>query len=681
MTNEYKKSLIDYVTGLLNIEQQNPTEFDPNELIGTNDIDYNAGPWSDVITALSGKNACINGILENEFSDIFILYGGYQETSGTSKGFLIYVNEYDRPIKIRLLDTRGFLHLKFDESSNRVYGVVSNRAVYDSSGDNEAYFVYFNNLFLTVDDDVLPQQTYAYKIWNSDDDYFAVRDIVKHPENSWYLIFATNFSSLSSPRVQELQINVGEPNELKVWDIESVLQDTYFGYAFYGWYSGDTPHFKVIIQNSNDYSFKLAINNGDNLNITNLNIDEAIEKPQTFFTKVDYISIDENDIYFIYNASWEDNGTTKKQCVCLKYNGTSIVTIYKTIIQDYVSEDNYPIPMMNIVRDFNRVYLVRYIWDNDIEVTFIHTVNITEYPIPIETDFIELDRANTKVDKVNIYNERTSLRRNFNILRFNSYAGYFRENLGDPTKAVNGFSNQGGGIKQVIGYTGYPYSDYNVLVPRYANLYYLNFVCLFSRNFYNITRFENITTASVEVPASYLNNYPISREKMFGITNYNLTNNQVIFTKNKYEILHINFINTINEIDEDTDTIYPLGAIKINENATSGGQTKYDNTKCTKYRINYNDNSTFIGTITWSNINLLNKKTNFTIYCDKEIDSIDLISNDETTIYLHIPVDFEIGKYYAIKQKVRIGDRPQPVDLQYNNENVLYNNEQVQVIV
>jgi hypothetical protein len=681
MTEEYKRSLIDYVSGLLREEEPIPTEFDPLEPVGTGDKSYTSNVWSEVITALSGKNACINGILENEFSDIFILYGGYQEENGTSKGFLIYVNEYDTPIKIRLLDTRGFLSLKFDESSNRVYGIVSNRAVYTSSGDNETYFVYFNNLFLTSTDDLLPEQTYAYKIWNSEGGYFAVRDIIKHPENSWYLIYSTDFTNLSSPRVLELQINVGEPNQLKVWNIEDILQDTYLGYAFYGWYSGDTPHFKVIIQNNNDYSFKLAINNGDNIDITNLNIDEAIKRPQTFFTKVDYISIDENNIFFVYNENWVEEDITKKQCVCLKYNGVSLETIYKTIIQNYVVEENYPIPVMNLCRDFNRVYIVRFIYDYQNDITSIDVVNITDTLNIEESNFINIGSIG-KVDKVNVYNQRTTLRRNFNLLRFNSFSGYFRENLGDPNEAINGYSNQGGGIKQVVGYTGYPYSNYNVLVPRYANMYYLNVALLFSRNFYNITKFENITTSSVEIPSNYLNNYTLSRQKMYGATNYELVDkpgNPI--SKNKYEIVHVNFINTINVIDEDTNIMYPNGAIKVNQNVSTGGENRYNNTKCTKYRINYNDNSTSVGSIIWSNINLLNKRTNFTIYVDKEIDSIDLISNDETTIYLHIPVDFEIGNYYTIKQKVRIGDRPQPVDLQYNGENVLYNNEQVQVIV
>jgi hypothetical protein len=36
--------------------------------------------------------------------------------------------------------------------------------------------------------------------------------------------------------------------------------------------------------------------------------------------------------------------------------------------------------------------------------------------------------------------------------------------------------------------------------------------------------------------------------------------------------------------------------------------------------------------------------------------SIDFISNDETTIYLNIPLEVEENKTYTISQKIRIGE-------------------------
>ena len=85
MTNEYKNKLIEYVTGLLTIEQEQPTEFDPLEPIGTMDIDYNDGAWNIVTSALSGKSAYINGILEKPSSVILFNRISYTEKSYKQK--------------------------------------------------------------------------------------------------------------------------------------------------------------------------------------------------------------------------------------------------------------------------------------------------------------------------------------------------------------------------------------------------------------------------------------------------------------------------------------------------------------------------------------------------------------------------------------------------------------------
>ena len=44
-----------------------------------------------------------------------------------------------------------------------------------------------------------------------------------------------------------------------------------------------------------------------------------------------------------------------------------------------------------------------------------------------------------------------------------------------------------------------------------------------------------------------------------------------------------------------------------------------------------------------------------TIYVDKEISTIDIISKDETQTYLTINVnDLEVGKYYTLSESLRI---------------------------
>lgn len=679
MTEDYKKSLIDYVSGMLKIEDQQPTDFDP-EYSGANWYDYNGIKWEDVIVALRGYNTSINGILEDESTDIFIMYGAYQEsTGGNSKGFLIYFSretDAHTPINIKLLNGRGFQYLKFDNVSNRVYGVVGDRGVNATATDNDAYFVYYNNLFLTYENGVDPELTYSYKIWeDSSTNYYMVRDIVKHPDNSYYLIFATAFSTTNKPVVQELKINVGESNELKTWSIGT----DYLAYAFYGWYDGDTPHFKTIIKDTNESVFNLAYDNGDNVGISSLSIDTTIENEQINYIKPNYVSTSDANIYFVFNESYTEDNTTKKRCNLIYYDGTSLKLIYKTSALSFNQTDGYNIPMINVVRDSTTIYMIRYIPDELNDITYVKICDISQHSNPQESDFETIDNVGY-IYRFNMYNQRAILRRQFNMIYFDMFSGYLRTGLGNYDGDVNGYQETYCSINPRFSYVGYPYSDYNVLVPKYANIGILS-VVFFSRNFYNVSIFENTTTSSVEIPSNYCNQPYIQNQRMIGTTAYELVRNTQSLNKNKYEVVHLNFINTINVIDEDTGNTYKYSAIRTNYATTRGGQTNYDNTKCTKYRINYNDNSTLIGDITWININDLNKKTKFTIYADKQIDSIDLITNDGNAVFLHIVDNFEVGKYYTIRQKVRIGNRPQVENLQYNGEDVLYNNEQVQVYV
>ena len=657
MREEYKKSLIDYVTNLLDIESPRPTDFDPEDFaVGVGISTYDGQWWQDIVAQFDGKNVSINGVLDSPNYNMIILYGGYQEgNSGNSKGFLIYIDKYNKPIKARLLNTRGFQFLKFDETNNRVYGVAGDRANSAVADDNDAYFVYYNNLFLTESDDNPPVLTYSYKIHtDSGTNYFMARDIVKHPEKSWYIIYATAFSTLYSSRVLELQVNVGQTNELKIWNIGQ----SYYSYAFYGWYDSDTPHFKAITLNaSGNDEFILATNNGDNVNYTTLTCDTSLKKYQNAYVRPKYVATSEEKIYFIYNARYTEDNKTMHQCFVYHYDGTTEVkTVYQTNAYDFA---NYVIPMFNLVNDTNTIYGIRLlpIYDEgeDKWLSSVKYVNLSNHDTPTEDDFNPLGGGSTIYPyRYNVYNFNTRLRRDFNIVYFNSFCGYMREGLGNYANPLNGFTQQNGAIVQKIGYTGYPYSYYNVLVPRYLNMYHYNVALWYSRNTYNITKFNNTTTASFEVPAGYLKEYSVGRLKLFGNTNVELVRRQQLITNNEYEVLHINFINTINVIDEDTNTYYDLGAIKVNNGITTGTQTSYEDTRGIKYRVNYADETSVIGNTVWTDIDDLHKQTSFSIYVDKPITSIDLISNDESTVYLTINGTFIVDKNYMIKQKVRV---------------------------
>jgi hypothetical protein len=204
---------------------------------------------------------------------------------------------------------------------------------------------------------------------------------------------------------------------------------------------------------------------------------------------------------------------------------------------------------------------------------------------------------------------------------------------------------------------------------------------MFSRNLYNISKQNNMSMSSVEIPNSYLNDTTITQNDLIGETNVELVNDPTQWTKNIYEVVDVNFLNTIRVIDEDTGTEYLESAIKLNNSTTDGGSTNYQNTPCNKFRINYNDSTSSIHSLEWKSINRFNKTTSITIYVDKAINSIDYLSYDENTIYLHVPLEVEVDKYYTIHQKVRTGNKPTAVQLQYNNEDINYQNQPVMVYV
>ena len=677
MTEDYKKTLIEYVSGLLNNGEPQYTDFNIQNI---NSIEYNSEAWEDIVSSFRLQSAAINGILENEKYDTFIMYGGYQEQENKdAKGFLIYINKYGTPYKLTRLSNRGILYLDFNEDANRVYGVLGDRATYQEATTNDMYFVYYNNLFLTGTDDYKPTITYSYKIFTGTK---AVDKIVKDPSSSNYLIFTRTYAGLQNIDVFELKINVGQENELTRWQCYD-NSNNYQLLGIYGWYENSNPHFKIVSSKISGANLTIIQNNGTSVNYTNITPDVSLNQRQQIYCHPQWISINENNIYFILLENWTADNLNNRQARLMYYNGTNIINIYKTdTTQNTPNPDqNYPIknvPMLNILKDVdNTLYLLEYKSDEDENYTKTYLCNLTK---DTELERWQLISTNEYVYRTNIFNQRAVLRRNYNIMNLFTFSGYLKTNLGNPTGSVNGYELNIQCLAPINGYVGNTYIDKDSLIPSYVNLYN-NSSLLFSRNIYNVSKQNNMTMSSVEIPNSYLNDYNITNNNLVGKTNLNLVEDTTEWNKNIYEVVDLNFLNTIAIKDEDTDTPYLESAIKVNDATTDGGDINYQNTPCNKYRINYSDNTTAINTLSWNSINKYNKKTLITFYADKLINSIDLISNDESVIYLHIPVETEVGKYYTINQKVRIGDKPTPVQLQYNNEDINYNNQPVMVYV
>lgn len=239
-------------------------------------------------------------------------------------------------------------------------------------------------------------------------------------------------------------------------------------------------------------------------------------------------------------------------------------------------------------------------------------------------------------------------------------------------------------FKQVfneVNYNGHKYTSKESLVPRSVNLYKKNDNIIFSRNLYNKIISGNTTESIVEVPNVYINDIPIVKQNLIGKTKQDLIINEDEIETNIYERLLINFYNTINmkninDIDNEIPNL--TGAIRVNYSVSEDAD--YEEAQMNKARINYADGTNEIVDIVFYTIENA-MQTTFNVLVEKEIKNIELISNDEETIYNTITGNFIIGKTYTIKQNVTVdGVKIKVDDLYYNNEPILYNGQRVQVV-
>ncbi len=631
MTEDYKKNLIDYATNMLNSGTPHEEDFNIKE---TTNTAYSSDDWKIVVDALNPYYNSIKGILSSERYDIYIMYGGYSQTSSDdTKGFLIYLDRNGKPLKVILTEYRCFQFLKYDEETNRIYGILTDNGNGQSeNASNKIYFAYFNNLFIVNDDNPV-RQTYLYEFTTPRSNWYRVYDIVKKQAEANYIILVS-FDSYIYPVVYNLEINVGESNVLTTWRVDEDNAARFLG--AYLWFTDENPHFKLVCyKDINPRGLKLVQDNGSNISYSDLTADVELYPVSQLYNK-SYFGINQNNIYFVLKeqnyVSAED---VSYRTGIYQYDGSGVKLIYR----DSLRTDQIEIQLMHDTD--NSIYAFKYdsTGANRIDM---YLCNVSKHP----NNWIYLDNyEGTDAQKPLVV-------RNYNLLSLISFGMY-----------ISSYPNQQyirGGLLKIKclsvqnHYNGIPYVSEDSLSPLYSNLY-SNGSIIFSRNLYNISKQSNMTMSSVEIPSTYLNDLTINQNDLISETNLEMNNDTTEWTKNIYEVVDVNFLNTISVIDEDTGEEYEESAIKLNNATTDGGSTNYQNTPCNKFRINYGDGTSSTDDLTWTSIDDTHKETQITFYVDKAILSIDLLSHDTTTIYLHIPVEVEIGKTYSISQKIRIG--------------------------
>ena len=623
MTQDYKDNLLKYLTG--NLELENGQNY---PIIDSEIETLNNNIYANIMSNLNNPYNClILGKIYNSNYDNYLIYGFYADTSTSPYYGYIYLVDSDLN-EIQMITefasgTKLFPITALNQGEdNNLYGL----SITANDPNPVSRVLLFNNIFssglISGNYEAILRNSYIVPHNYSQTPYRQNR-IIKSPDGAvYYIILRDNTNS--KDKIIRFTINVGAENE---W-LEATVP-TYSAVRFDAKLdksSGEEALRYYTLSTANpsvydDYEIK-----GEDVTLK-----KSITLPSQVSTTGSQVFVkDINNIYmYIINPS---TGLD----IIYKVNGNQLKKIYE--VQSLASGGSYYLTTITLCEINNGVFFFE---------------NYIDYPLyKVSIGYIANDDSYTK-KLVGTYTRATTInplysyadyyyKSNYNLI--NMYAPMYDET--PATKKVSFDYNS-------INYNGVEYSNINALSPNKARLYDNNNKMIFARNLYNKVINANTTISTLNVPNTNLNDVTIYKQSLVGETNYVLMNNQENITKNIYENLNINFYTTlrmINNNDPNNQIFNQVGSNRINSSVSS--VKDYNNAKATKIRINYDDETTKIQDITFEYGN--EAFTEFMIYVNKNITSIDFISNDENTIYNTIRPEFEIGKYYKISQSVYV---------------------------
>ena len=646
MTEDFKKDLLNYITNNIT-----PTASSDDEIL-TNIIDYVRSQFRPNMPSYSDLRV---NIIQSNTNGYFILYGGYVTLGGSadtdSRGLIIILDNNLLPIKAIYEFSSGTLLRpiqKMIQLDDGTFVAVDSTIFADPSArsgiqNNEKRFIMLNNFSIkgSSNDYVVRLRT-SYKIPTDYQNFYCI-DIIKNPNSAHYLLAGATYIPTSSGhndgcRIIDLKINVGSANE---WNNTNTSTEDYWLYGgFYGTFnSSDVASWKMILTHNvsielttmgwwNGSTYTVIMNTSGGVRPY---VDSLAMRNQAVF-------IDYDNIYFVINNQRWYSSTIPRYIGLYKYT-FSTTTLKEIYLKNIGSYDFYHSREGMFLTALNGELYVNYCdnynYDNKTaNYNFQRLKNDAWDPILISED------ANYVMEQTlsytyNIYNLVTNV--------------VLGQRLDTPHWKFEIIKE----IYNSLNYNSSPYIDYNSLISHSGTIYNNNNI-VFARNLYNKTIMNNSTISTIEVPNTMLNNIDITQKNLYGETNLNLVQDNNTITKNMYETLFLNFINNIGVIDSDTGNRFPLAANYINTNINIGTQSNSETTSVLKVRINYGDLTTKVFNLPWTIIDDYNRQTEFSLYVSKEIESIDYISSDETTIYCSKQLDLIVGNIYTIKQYLKV---------------------------
>lgn len=672
MTQDYKDNIMKYLTGDINIETENPTPQYSNmqEQEKENIIDILDARYPDGYSQLGELN-CKNSRGEN--NGFTIVYGNYyKDSSSTSmtnqRGYMIV---YDDNIdEVAIIDTFSsgtylspFILLKVDETG-QVYGLdVSEK----ETSNYRVRFIMLNNISVK-----LPEQNYQVVLRQSyyiPDEYTGFsqlpiyNDIYKDPNSARYLFARNGFESL------ELYIQVGASNEWTLYEIPdgsnlsikriknaSAIWDSdgNLTYVYYGLAESQSDEITKITKFYNDgtdinYTFLDSV---DDLfsDLTDFTLNSSSTMVRQYKSYYEY-TINDTSALLMMGGTYDDNGDARAIYRVFKVDNGTTTKIYESTSDTIAGTSALMFCKLYII---NGNTLFNYYWclnpnSQHTLYQFYTGISFTYNNQIITNDANMGGTSGSQLDKFHIFDIR-------NV--YNLYTIYY---LGEEFDTGDIILNKRNLIFNSENYNGTAYEDYTLLVPNQMILYDDDGV-VFARNLYDKVVYNNITESTVQIPNTMLNDATITQENLMGETGYTLSSNEDTIEKNIYETLYINVFNKINITDKnDPDNPIPNteAAATLNSHASvNHGSDEQNMIYCQRtslrwVRMNYKDGTR---ASRYSYFNLIPDTNTYRmeqyITPTKELESIQILSNDLNTIYLTITdVDnYEINHTYLISQ-------------------------------
>lgn len=644
MTNDFKQNLLNYFVG--NMPRETGTT---DEIIKK--IEEIPRDKFEQFLPNAWHNFRFEGLLKDKLTSNVILYGGYKNNNDNPYGIIMILSQIFQPLKV---------FYQYDSGTYLRYIMAMNQAedgtfylldcdgypsdLNESFQTSEKKFMMVNNFvqagkLIIRRSYIFPEDYknfYAYKIFKdvNSANYCFVGKMLLREETT------ENFS-YREVRIVTLKIEVGQSNEWNKYDSDGsrwLLGDCYVEYDENNNLFCEIALTKAIATNRNiylwskDYTSTLFVLKTIATFDYTPYIDSDNYDNQAIF-------INKNEVYFVQNNQhWGITEKIKKKYIGL-YHYNIVASELKTIYEKYLGD-----------YDFCNLEAI-YINVNQNELYIQYNTNITQSPYKADYYFQRyVDKwkpIEIGLQKNFIYYFRalyiTSM---YNMLQVYMYPTNPRLPSWQLYNILEVYNSDN--------YNGEPYKNINSMIPNSGILYNDNNDIIFARNLYNKTVNDRVTQSTVEIPNNYLNDEMIAKQDLISETNSIMVERENIITKNVYETIYLNFINTlqmINNNDTNNPILNPVGATRLNESISE--VQDYDNQKISKAKINYQDGTSSIIPITFAQVENA-MRTNFTIYVNKGIINIELLSQDEDTVYNTITSEFELNKTYTISQDVTV---------------------------